>query len=184
LHKPFTACIAKGKAGKPYEFGNKVGLITTAKTGIILAIKAFEGNPHDSKTIEPLLLQVQQQQRWLPQELIYDRGGKGASQILGVHITTPNKPKKTDSEYTKRKNRAKFRMRAGIEPIIGHLKTDFRMAQNYLHGTDSAQMNAYLAASAWNLKKLMKELRRNFVRFISKLFFTMFYPSIRELKLG
>jgi IS5 family transposase len=25
LHKPFTECIAKGKAHKPYEFGNKVG---------------------------------------------------------------------------------------------------------------------------------------------------------------
>src|SRR5690606_27752312 len=98
LHKPFTACIAKGKAGKPYEFGNKIGLITTAKTGIILAIKAFEGNPHDSKTIQPLLEQVQHQQQWLPQELIYDRGGKGASHILGVNITTPSKPKKTDSE--------------------------------------------------------------------------------------
>ncbi|MDR0294964.1 MAG: hypothetical protein LBH91_02075 [Prevotellaceae bacterium] len=30
LHKPFTKCIAKGKAYKPYEFGNKVGLISIA----------------------------------------------------------------------------------------------------------------------------------------------------------
>ena len=29
LHKPFTSCIAKGKAHKQYEFGNKVGLTTT-----------------------------------------------------------------------------------------------------------------------------------------------------------
>jgi IS5 family transposase len=27
LHKPFTKCIAKGKAHKQYEFGNKVGSI-------------------------------------------------------------------------------------------------------------------------------------------------------------
>lgn len=33
LHKPFTRCIAKGKAHKPYEFGNKVGLITIGKKG-------------------------------------------------------------------------------------------------------------------------------------------------------
>ena len=26
LHKPFTKCISKGKAHKPYEFGNKIGL--------------------------------------------------------------------------------------------------------------------------------------------------------------
>ena len=34
-HKPYTTCIAKGKAGKPYEFGNKIGMITTAKSRII-----------------------------------------------------------------------------------------------------------------------------------------------------
>ena len=31
LHKPHTACIAKGKASHEYEFGNKVGLICTPK---------------------------------------------------------------------------------------------------------------------------------------------------------
>ena len=30
-HKPYTACIAKGKNSSPYEFGNKVGLITSEK---------------------------------------------------------------------------------------------------------------------------------------------------------
>lgn len=55
IHKPFTACIAKGKAHKQYEFGTKIGLTTTFKSLIITAIKSYEGNPHDSKTIEPLL---------------------------------------------------------------------------------------------------------------------------------
>ncbi len=55
LHKKFTSCIAKGKAHKQYEFGNKVGLFLTSKDIIITAIKSFEGNPHDSKTLEPLL---------------------------------------------------------------------------------------------------------------------------------
>jgi len=155
LHKPETACIAKGKAGTPYEFGNKIGLITTAKSGIILAIKSFLGNPHDSKTIEPLLVQLETEQNWLPKELIYDRGGKGKKDIRGVIITTPGKAKKTDTAYEKRKTRAKFRRRASIEPIIGHLKTDHRMEQNYLHGPDAPQVNAFFAACAWNLKKFM-----------------------------
>ena len=49
-------------------------------------------------------------------------------------ILTPTKTKKTDTVYQKDRNAAKFRSRAGIEPIIGHLKTDFRMGQNYLLG--------------------------------------------------
>ena len=31
LHKPYTDCIAKGKAHKPYEFGNKVGFLITSQ---------------------------------------------------------------------------------------------------------------------------------------------------------
>lgn len=184
FHKPFTACIAKGKAGKPYEFGNKIGLITTPKTGLILAIKAFEGNPHDSKTIEPLLEQMQVNQNWLPKELIYDRGGKGATHLKGVRITTPGKPKKTDSAYTKRKTRAKFRHRAGIEPLIGHLKTDCRMAQNYMHGADSPQINAFLAASAWNLKKFMTKLRHDLNTFFYDVFFKLFFSPSFLLKVS
>ena len=61
LHKPFTKCISKGKPHKPYEFGNKVGLITTGKKGrkVILAVKAFLENVFDGHTIEPLINQVE-----------------------------------------------------------------------------------------------------------------------------
>ena len=154
IHKPFTCCIAKGKAHKQYEFGNKVGLITTFKTLIITAIKAFEGNPHDSKTIEPLLEQVEQNDLTVPKEVIYDRGGRGKKQIKNTIISTPdNRPLKRDTAYQRKKKKKKFRRRAAIEPVIGHLKTDFRMGQNYLHGANSPQINAFLAATGWNLKK-------------------------------
>ena len=75
LHKPFTCCIAKGKAHKQYEFGNKTGLTATSKELIITAIKTFDGNPHDSKTIEPLLDQIESNFQYTPQEVVYDRGG-------------------------------------------------------------------------------------------------------------
>ena len=161
LHKPFTACIAKGKAHKKYEFGNKVGLISHPARRVILAIKSFEGNPHDSKTIEPLLEQIQSDQRPLPREVIYDRGGRGIKEVLGVKVTTPGKAKPGDSAAKKRRMRRRFRRRAGIEPIIGHLKTDHRMGQNYLHGEESPQINAYLAAAGWNLKKWMEQWVRD-----------------------
>lgn len=161
IHKPFTSCIAKGKAHKQYEFGNKVGLLTTSKTLIITAIKAFEGNPHDSKTIEPLLDQVTKNNLTLPQEIVYDRGGRGQKLIGDTIISTPdNRPLKRDTEYQRKKKRKKFRRRAAIEPVIGHLKTDFRMGQNYLNGALSPQINAFLAAAGWNLKKMMLQLKK------------------------
>ena len=85
----------KELVGKPYEFGNKIGMITTAKSRIITAILAFEGNPNDGKTIEPLLQQMEDNNQKLPERLAYDRGGRGAKQIKGVKIMLPGKPKAT-----------------------------------------------------------------------------------------
>ena len=170
LHKPFTSCIAKGKAHKPYEFGNKIGLTVTSKSLVITSIMSFQGNPHDSKTIEPLLNQIESNNLHLPREVVYDRGGKGQKQIGNTIVSTPdNKPLKRDSDYQKRKKKTKFRRRAAIEPVIGHLKTDFRMAQNYLHGEESPQMNAFLAAAGWNFKKMMKKLKKNIISWLLKI---------------
>lgn len=180
LHKPFTACIAKGKAHKQYEFGSKVGLITTAKTLIITAIKSFDGNPHDSKTIKPLLDQMESNFKHTPKEVIYDRGGKGVKQIGHTKISTPDyKPLKRDTEYQRRSKRKKFRRRAAIEPVIGHLKTDFRMNQNYLWGANSPQINAFLAATGWNLKKMMKQLKEEASFFWERILNLIFYPFFR-----
>ena len=102
----------------------------------------------------------------LPQELAYDRGGRGRREIKGVKIITPDKPKKSDSEYQKMQKRKKFRTRAGIEPIFGHLKKDFRMEQNYLWGEKGIHINAYMAATAWNLKKMLEKIKENLLRSI------------------
>ena len=67
--------------------------------------------------------------------------------------------------------RRKFRRRAAIEPVIGHLKTDFRMEQNYLHGEDSSQINAFLAATGWNLKKMMRKLKNKYDKSILYIFY-------------
>ena len=185
IHKPFTACIAKGKAHKQYEFGTKIGLTTTSKTLIITAIKSFKGNPHDSKTIEPLLEQMQFNINYTPQEIIYDRGGKGVKQIGDTKISTPDyKPLKQDTDYQKRSKRKKFRRRAAIEPVIGHLKTDFRLNQNYLWGENSPQINAFLAATGWNLKKMMKQLKQEFRNLLSNILNYTFTLNSLNLKWG
>ena len=107
----------------------------------------------------------------LPKELVYDRAGRGQSEINGVAIITPSKPKTTDTQCQKRTKRKKCRARAAIEPIIGHLKTDFRMQQNFLWGEKGVKINAFMAATAWNLKKFMERLKEDFLFFIFQRFF-------------
>ena len=185
LHKPFTRCIAKGKAHKQYEFGNKVGLVTTSNKGkkIILGIKAFLQTPYDGHTIEPLLEQMETGGQQLPKELVYDRGGKGKSEIKGVKISIPGVPRKTDTAYQKHTKRKKFRTRAAIEPIIGHLKTDSRLAQNYFLGETGPQINALLSATAWNMKKMMEILKEKIFFYFLNLIRLLFNRNILNEKL-
>lgn len=97
----------------------------------------------------------------VPEEVVYDRGGRGQIKINGMAISTPDgRPSKRDTEYERKKKRKKIRRRAAIELVIGHLKSDFRMGQNYLHGKNSLQINAFFAAAGWNLKKMMLQIKK------------------------
>jgi len=73
-----------------------------------------------------------------------------------------------NQQQTKRK---KCRERSAIEPIIGYLKTDYRMQQNYLWSEAGIQINALMAAIAWNLKEMMEKLKDKIWQFIFRLFF-------------
>jgi len=71
-------------------------------------------------------------------------------------ISLPATIRKRDSKKELEIKRQKFRRRAAIEPIIGHLKSDHRMARNFLKGFKGDEVNLLLAASAFNLKKWMR----------------------------
>lgn len=159
-------------------------MITTANKGkkIILGIKAFLQTPYDGHTIEPLLEQMETGGQKLPKELLYDRGGRGKSEIKGVKISIPSTPRKKDTAYQKQTKRKKFRTRAAIEPIIGHLKTDFRLAKNYFMGETGPQINALLAATAWNMKKMMEILKQKFVLCFYQIQIILFYNAILKNK--
>jgi len=71
-------------------------------------------------------------------------------------ISIPGNRRKRDSKKEIEIKRKKFRRRAAIEPVIGHLKSDHRMARNYLKGFAGDERNLLLAASAFNLRKWMR----------------------------
>jgi transposase, IS5 family len=50
------------------------------------------------------------------------------------------------------------------------------MAQNYLMSESGIQINAYMAATAWNLKKMMKKLKEKYFHFLFRqLYFQNLY---------
>jgi IS5 family transposase len=79
VHAPEVECIAKGKAHKPYEFGCKVAVVTTAKTNWVVGISAVHENPYDGATLARALKQVEGVTQVRPEESFVDRGFKGAA---------------------------------------------------------------------------------------------------------
>lgn len=132
IHEPEVSCIAKGKEAKKFEFGNKSGIVLTKTSKIVVGAIAFEGNPYDGHTLEVHLNQTEYLTESKPKTGIVDRGYRGKKKINGTAIIFPSVPKKETTQYQKQKARKRFRARAGIEPVISHIKHDHRMLRNYL----------------------------------------------------
>jgi IS5 family transposase len=155
LHETHIHAIAKGKDHKKYEYGTKASIVTTKNSGVIVGVVAHEKNEHDSKTLTQALTAATANRTKPITEAICDRGYRGVKEVLGTTICIPSTPKKRDTNYAKEQKRKQFRRRAAIEPVIGHLKSDYRLSRNYLKGFIGDQINLLLAATAWNLKKWM-----------------------------
>jgi transposase, IS5 family len=158
LHEPEVSCIAKGKAHKPYEFGSKASIVMTAKSGVIVGARSFKGNPYDGDTLVEALTQVESLIGKRPESCLVDRGYRGRVDVGGTKIELPKKAKQSESYYHRKKHRKRFARRSAIEPLIGHMKQDHRMARNYLKGSVGDQLNVLLSASGFNLKKWLNRV--------------------------
>jgi transposase, IS5 family len=70
---------------------------------------------------------------------------------------------------TKRKRHSK---RAAIEPVIGHLKSNYRMNRNFYKGLQGDIINVLLAAAAMNFKRVMNLWRTEAIlRWLSQFIF-------------
>ena len=183
LHELDAYAINKGKDHKGYEFGTKASIVTTKTTSIIVGVAAHKTNVHDSKTLDEVLSNtVKIVGENIITEAICDRGYRGTKEVTvnnnAITISIPDSKRKKDTKKEIQIKREKFKRRASIEPIIGHLKSDYRMARNYLKGFVGDQINLLLAAIAFNLKKWMN------IYFYALLIqnFTLLLQSIQEIQ--
>lgn len=165
LHEPHTSCIAKGKSHKEYEFGSKVSFAVIPGQNIMVGVVNFQGNPHDSTTLESTLERTQKMTGKHFTNAICDRGYRGKKKIGKTNVIIPGNSA-GKSEYENRKRRAKCRSRAAIEPIIGHVKHDCRMVRNYLKGKAGDIINALMAAAGFNFRRLLRKLKAEVIFFL------------------
>jgi IS5 family transposase len=159
VHEPEVECIAKGKAGKQYEFGNKVSVAVSSRGGWFVGAKSFTGNPYDGHTLAAQMKQVESLIANQVSEVYVDMGYRGHDYdgAVTVHV---------DKRQRGRTPQARWRWmkrRAAVEPSIGHLKNEHRLERNRLKGTAGDAINAILAAAAMNFQKLLRAFWRIFL---------------------
>jgi transposase, IS5 family len=156
LHEPQVYCMSKGKEHKKYEFGSKASVVMTKTHGVIVGAVAHEENLYDGDALRPALEQTRAITDQQPAKAIVDRGYRGRKEVDGTEVLFPGKPKPGQSKSVSAKMRARFRRRAAIEPVISHLKHQYRLVRCFLKGFVGDQINLLLAAAAWNLRKWLR----------------------------
>lgn len=153
LHAPEVECISKGKARTPYEFGVKVTIATTLKEGLVVGMRSMPGNPWDGHTLAETLEQVSILADAKPKIAIVDKGYQGAK-VDGVRILRSGQKRGLT-----RTLHAMVKRRSAIEPAIGHMKSDGRLARNPLKGAIGDALHAVLCGAGHNIRLLLKKLR-------------------------
>ena len=158
-------CISKGKAHKRYEFGCKVSLSITHKNNWITSSSALHGNPYDGHTLSATIALSEANTDVPVQEAYVDRGYRGYNYRGKATIYKQEGKLKALTRTIMKK----LRRRSAIEPTIGHVKSDNRMARNYLKTEEGDKLNAIMAAAGYNMRKLLAAFlyaMRDLVRFV------------------
>lgn len=149
LNKIIDYCHKVAKAE-----GTKVRQSYTREVKELKLTQRFRGKAHSKK-------KVAKADRIYGRKVKYlagDRGYRGQQTSGETEILIPHVPKAADSAYTKAKKHKLFRKRAGIEPVIGHCKSDHRLGRNFYKGLFGDSVNVMLAAAAFNLKRVLRAL--------------------------
>ena len=155
LHAPEVECIGKGKAHKPYEFGCKVSITTTnacAPGGrFVLHAKAFHGNPYDGHTLGAVIEETQALTGVEVQRAYVDKGYRGHNAPRPLRVFRSGQRRGVFGVIKR-----ELKRRAGIEAVIGHLKTDGHLGRNFLKGRHGDHANAVLSAAGYNCLLLLR----------------------------
>jgi len=162
LHEPDARPIAKGRLGKPVEFGYKAQ-VTDNDDGVILDYCAERGNPADGPQLAPAIGRVIKHAGKTPRTVTADRsyGEKPVEDdlhALGVrHVVIPRKGKPGKARQAAERRpafRRTLKWRTGSEGRISTLKRQYGWDRTRLNGTEGTRTWAGYGILAHNLVKI------------------------------
>ena len=162
LHDADARPIAKGRLGKPVEFGYKAQLVDN-EDGVIVDHNVEAGNPPDAPMLEPAIQRIKRRTGRAPRAVTADRGygERGVEDSLrdaGVrYVALPTKGKPNAARRAienRRAFRKMVRWRTGCEGRISCAKRDFGLNRTRIDGIDGARTWCAHGIFAHNLIKI------------------------------
>jgi IS5 family transposase len=162
LHDSDARPIAKGRLGKPVEFGYKAQ-VTDNDDGVILDYIVEQGNPADGPQLAPAIDRVIRRTGKRPRTVTADRSyGEQAVEDdlrdLGVrHVVIPRKGKPGKARQAAERRRAfrrTVKWRTGSEARVATLKRQYGWDRTRLDGTEGARIWTGHGVLAHNLVKI------------------------------
>ncbi|MGH9248513.1 MAG: ISNCY family transposase [Acidimicrobiales bacterium] len=162
LHDPDARPIAKGRLGKPVEFGHKAQLVDN-EDGVVLDHRVEQGNPADAPQLAPAVERVIKRTGRKPRTVTADRG-YGEKRVddalhdLGVRtVVIPRKGKPSQARRAV-EHRPAFRRtvkwRTGSEGRISTLKRGYGWDRTRIDRTEGARIWVGHGVLAHNLVKI------------------------------
>ncbi len=147
LHDPDARPIAKGRIGKPVEFGYKGQLVDNAD-GIILDHRIIKGNPPDAPLLAPAVRRITARFGKAPRTVVADRGyGEAAVdaelEAAGVRRVVIPRKGRANAARQRVQLRPSFvrlvKWRTGCEGRIAYLKRGYGWERTLYDGEAGAQ---------------------------------------------
>ena len=166
FHAKKVACIIKGKAGKPWEFG-RVYQFGRIEGNFMMIGKANSILNSDKNSMQQL---IQEHQKMFGEGVLESVGtDKGYysqenisalqnAKVTEIGIQFPENAKKNPLIPDKDLQKIIYNRRAGIEPLIGHIKNDLGLGQSRMKSDITTESAAYRCTNGFNLIQTMHYL--------------------------
>jgi IS5 family transposase len=162
LHDPDARPIAKGRLGKPVEFGFKAQVVDNTD-GVVLDHNVEVGNPPDAPQLAPAIERIKTRFGRAPRAVTADRGYGEAgveADLEAAGVTKVVIPRKGKPGVARRAHeharpfRRLVKWRTGSEGRISHLKHSYRWDRTLLDGIAGARTWCGLGIFAHNTVKI------------------------------
>lgn len=162
LHDPDARPIAKGRLGKPVEFGHKAQVVDN-DDGIVLDHTVEPGNPADAARLAPAVERVIARTGRIPRTVTADRGYGDravdeALHDLGVQsVVIPRRGRPSKARQATEHRRAfrrTIKWRTGSEGRISTLKRDYGWERTRIDTTEGARIWTGHGILTHNLTKI------------------------------